>query len=174
MALNSLKVKKNNQYKLSPEIEIILAFITIILLLIFFGSCNPVKQVLGDNNKFEVVAAEVIKRGYCECDTLYKFKTDTLEVHDTTTIVYVDTAVINDTTYLWETKYHTITKVRTIRDSVKMVVIDSARINVLRKELKDSETKLKAALGDQKGLKKIMFLMGGGGLVFFLLLFKLR
>jgi len=124
--------------------------------------------------KFEVVASEVIKRGYCECDTLYKFKTDTLELHDTTTVVYVDTAVINDTTYLWETKFHTVTKVRTIRDSVKLVVIDSARINVLRKELKDSETKLKAALGDQRGLKRIMFLMGGGGLVFFLLLFKLR
>jgi Flp pilus assembly protein TadB len=86
----------------------------------------------------------------------------------------VDTTKVNDTTYLWETKFHTVTKVRTIRDSVKMVVIDSARINVLRKELKDSEAKLKAALGDQKGLKKIMFLMGGGGLVFFLLLFKLR
>jgi hypothetical protein len=171
MALNSRRVKKN---KLSPEIELILAFISIILLLILFGSCNPVKQVLGDNNKFEVVAAEVIKRGYCLNDTTIIRKTDTLELHDTTTVVYVDTTKVNDTTYLWETKFHTVTKVRTIRDSVKMVVIDSARVNVLRKELKDSEAKLKAALGDQKGLKRIMFLMGGGGLVFFLLLFKLR
>jgi len=152
----------------------ILAFISIILLLIFFGSCNPTKQVLGDNKKFEVVAAEVIKRGYCECDTLYKFKSDTIEVHDTTTMVYVDTAVINDTTYLWETKFHTVTKVRTIRDSVKLVLVDSARIKVLGKELKDTESKLNAALKDQKGLKRIMFFMGGGALIFFLLLFKLK
>jgi hypothetical protein len=167
-------VKKNNQYKLSPEIEIILAFITIILLLILFGSCNPVKQVLGDNKKFEVVAAEVIKRGYCECDTLYRFKTDTLEVHDTTTIVYVDTAVINDTTYLWETKFHTVTKVRTIRDSVKMVLVDSARIKVLTKELSDAKSMEKLAVGDMKKLQRMVYLIGGGALLFFLLLFKLK
>jgi len=154
--------------------EMLIAFITIILLLIIFGSCNPVKQVLGDNKKFEVVAAEAIKRGYCECDTLYKFKTDTLEVHDTTTFVYVDTAIINDTTYLWETKFHTITKVRTIRDSVKLVLVDSARIKVLTKELSDAKTKEKLALQDMKSLRKMVYLIGAGALAFFLLLFKLK
>lgn len=152
----------------------ILAFISIILLLILFGSCNPVKQVLGDNKKFEVVAAEVIKRGYCECDTLYKFKTDTLEVHDTTTIVYVDTTVINDTTYLWETRFSTITKLRTIRDSVKLVVVDSSRIKVLTKELLDAKTKEKIAMDDMKSLRKMVYLIGGGAVAFFLLLFKLK
>jgi len=152
----------------------ILAFISIILLLIFFGSCNPIKQVLGDNKKFEVVAAEVIKRGYCECDTLYKFKSDTLEVHDTTTMVYVDTTVINDTTYLWETKFHTVTKVRTIRDSVKMIVIDSARIKVLTKELSDAKSMEKLALSDMKKLQRMVYLIGAGALLFFLLLFKLK
>jgi hypothetical protein len=164
-------VRKN---KLSPEIELILAFISIILLLIFFGSCNPVKQVLGDNNKFEVVAAEVIKRGYCECDTLYKFKSDTLEVHDTTTMVYVDTTKVNDTTYLWETKFHTVTKVRTIRDSVKLVLVDSARIKVLTKELSDAKSMEKLAVGDMKKLQRIVYLIGAGALLLFLLLFKLK
>lgn len=152
----------------------ILAFISIILLLILFGSCNPVKQVLGDNKKFEVVAAEVIKRGYCECDTLYKFKTDTIEVHDTTTFVYVDTTVINDTTYLWETRFNTITKIRTIRDSVKLVVVDSSRIKVLTKELLDAKTKEKIAMDDMKSLRKMVYLIGGGAVAFFLLLFKLK
>jgi len=152
----------------------LIAFISIILMLIIFGSCNPVKQVLGDNKKFEVVAAEVIKRGYCECDTLYKFKTDTLEVHDTTTIVYVDTTVINDTTYLWETKFHTITKLRTIRDSVKIVVVDSSRIKVLTKELLDAKAKEKLAMDDMKSLRKMVYLIGGGAVAFFLLLFKLK
>ena len=152
----------------------ILAFISIILLLILFGSCNPVKQVLGDNKKFEVVAAEVIKRGYCTNDTIYKTKTDTLELHDTTTIVHVDTMVVNDTTYLWETKYHTITKIRTIRDSVKMVVTDSARIKVLTKELHDAKKMEKLALDDMKSLRKIIYLLGSGALIFFLLLFKLK
>jgi hypothetical protein len=145
----------------------------IVVVMVLVG-CNPVRFVLRDAPSFRIVADEVIKRGYCLNDTTYIHSSDTLEVHDTTTMVYVDTTIVNDTTYLWETKFHTVTKVRTIRDSVKLVVIDSARINVLRKELKDSETKLKAALGDQKGLKKIMFLMGGGSLLFFLLLFKFK
>jgi len=174
MALNLRRVKKNSQYKLSPELELILAFISIILLLILFGSCNPVKQVLGDNKKFEVVAAEVIKRGYCLNDTTIIRKTDTLEVHDTTTIVYVDTAVINDTTYLWETKFHTVTKIRTIRDSIKMVLVDSARIKVLTKELSDAKSMEKLALGDMKKLQRIVYFIGGGALLFFLLLFKLK
>ena len=164
-------MKKN---KLSPEIEMLLAFISIIALIIFFGSCNPVKQVLGDNKKFEVVAAEVIKRGYCLNDTTYIFSTDTLEITDTLTLVYVDTSVVNDTTYLWETKFHTVTKTRTIRDSIKSVVIDSAQVKVLRRHLQDSEKKLSAALKDYKVLKRIMFFMGGGALIFFLLLFKLK
>jgi hypothetical protein len=152
----------------------ILAFISIILLLILFVSCNPVKQVLDDKKKFEVVAAEVIKRGYCLNDTIYKTKTDTLEVHDTTTFVYVDTAVINDTTYLWETKFHTITKVRTIRDSLKLVIVDSARIKVLTKQLNDAKSKEKLALGEMKSLRKMVYLIGAGALAFFLLLFKLK
>jgi len=90
------------------------------------------------------------------------------------TMVYVDTAVVNDTTYLWETKFHTITKTLTIRDSIKSVVIDSAQVKVLRRHLQDTETKLSAALNDQKILKRIMFFMGGGALIFFLLLFKLK
>jgi hypothetical protein len=152
----------------------LIAFISIILLLIIFGSCNPVKQVLDDKKKLEVVAAEVIKRGYCLNDTIYKTKTDTLEVHDTTTFVYVDTAVINDTTYLWETKFHTISKVRTIRDSVKIVVADSAKINVLTKQLSDAKSMEKLALGEMKSLRKMVYLIGAGALAFFLLLFKLK
>lgn len=152
----------------------LIAFISIILLLIIFGSCNPVKQVLDDKKKFEVVAAEVIKRGYCLNDTIYKTKTDTIEVHDTTTFVYVDTAVINDTTYLWETKFHTITKVRTIRDSVKLVVVDSSRIKVLTKQLSDAKSMEKLALGEMKSLRKMVYLIGAGALAFFLLLFKLK
>jgi hypothetical protein len=145
----------------------------IVVVMVLVG-CNPVRFVLRDAPSFRIVADEVIKRGYCLNDTTYIHSSDTLEVHDTTTMVFVDTTIVNDTTYLWETKFHTVTKTRTIRDSIKSVVIDSAQVKVLRRNLQDTETKLSAALKDQKGLKKIMFLMGGGSLLFFLLLFKLR
>jgi len=147
---------------------------SVLLIVMVLIGCNPVRFVLRDAPSFRIVADEVIKRGYCLNDTTYIHSTDTLEVHDTTTMVYVDTAVINDTTYFWETKFQTITKVRTIRDSIKSVVVDSAQVKVLRRHLKDTEIKLNAALNDQKGLKRIILFMGGGALLFFLLLFKLK
>lgn len=102
------------------------------------------------------------------------YNTDTLEVHDTTTMVYVDTAVVNDTTYFWETKFQTITKTKTIRDSIKSVVIDSAQVQVLRSQLNDAVYLRDSAIKDMKGLRKIIYLIGGGALMFFLLLFKLK
>jgi hypothetical protein len=147
---------------------------SVLLIVMVLIGCNPVRFVLRDSSSFQKVADEVIKRGYCLNDTTIIRSTDTLEVHDTTTMVYVDTAVINDTTFFWETKFQTITKTRTIRDSIKSVVVDSAQVKVLRRNLQDTEIKLNDALNDQKGLKRIMLLMGGGALLFFLLLFKLK
>jgi hypothetical protein len=89
-------------------------------------------------------------------------------------MVYVDTAVINDTTYFWETKFQTITKTKTIRDSIKSVVIDSAHVQVLRRQLNDAVKLREVAISEMKGLRKIIYLIGGGALVFFLLLFKLK
>jgi hypothetical protein len=145
-----------------------------VLILLIFVSCNPVRQVLKDPVKFEAVADEMIKRGYCLNDTIYQHSTDTLEVHDTTTMVLVDTTIINDTTYFWETKFQTITKVRTIRDSIKSVVIDSSQVQVLRKQLAAANGLKEAAVKDMKGLRKILQIGAAACAVFFLLLFKLK
>ncbi len=145
-----------------------------LLILLLFAGCNPVRQVLKDPVKFEAVADEMIKRGYCLNDTIYQHSSDTIEVHDTTTMVLVDTTVINDTTYLWETKFQTITKVRTIRDSIKAVVIDSAQVQVLRKQLAAANGLKDAAVKDMKGLRKILQIGAAAAAVFFLLLFKLK
>jgi hypothetical protein len=136
--------------------------------------CNPVRFVLRDQPSFRIVADEVIKRGYCLNDTTFVYNTDTLEVHDTTTMVYVDTAVINDTTYFWETKFQTISKTRTIRDSIKSVVIDSAQVQVLRRQLNDAVKLRDVSMSEMKGLRRMLYLIGGGALMFFLLLFKLK
>ena len=142
--------------------------------LLIFASCNPIKQVLKNPARFEVIKDEVIKRGYCANDTLFIFKSDTTEVHDTTTLVYVDTATIRDSVYFWETKFQTITKVRTIRDSVKSVVIDSALVQALRKEMDTAKSREDVAMKDVKRLRKMLQLGAAGALIFFLLLFKLK
>lgn len=42
----------------------------LILISLFIISCNPVKRVLNNQKKFEIVAQEVVKRGYCINDTI--------------------------------------------------------------------------------------------------------
>lgn len=145
-----------------------------LLILLLFAGCNPVRQVLKDPIKFEAVADEMVKRGYCANDTIYTHSTDTLEFHDTTLVIDTITEVRNDTAYFLETKFQTITKVRTIRDSVKSVVIDSAQVQVLRKQLAEANNLKEVAMKDVKGLKKILQLGAAACIVFFLLLFKLK
>ena len=145
-----------------------------LVLLILLSSCNPVKQVLNSPARFEVIKDEVIKRGYCLNDTSFIFITDTTELHDTTTLVYVDTATIRDSVYFWETKFQTITKTRTIRDSVKSVIVDSALVQVLRKEREAALNREQVALKDSKRLNNILKFGAAGALIFFLLLFKLK
>ena len=157
-------------YKLSEENELLFAFIGLILLILLFGSCNPVKKVLTDPYKFAIVKDTVIKRGYCKCDTSFFYVTDTLEITDTLVQVYIDTLKLNDTTFLWETKFHTITKTKIIRDSIKSTVVDSAMAGVLRKELWIEKEKNK----ENRSWKKMFIIAVSSSVAFFLLLFKLK
>jgi hypothetical protein len=157
-------------FKLSEENELLFAFIGIILLLIFFSSCNSVKKVLKDPTRFGIIKDTVIKRGYCKCDTSFLFVTDTIEINDTLVEIYVDTLNIKDTTVLWETKFHTVTKIRTIRDSIKMVVVDTAMAGLLRKELFIEKEKNK----ENRSWKKMFIVAVSSAVAFFLLLFKLK
>lgn len=50
----------------------------IILGSLFIASCNPVKRILKDPVKFNQVAEEVVRRGYCVNDTIIEIVTDTL------------------------------------------------------------------------------------------------
>lgn len=161
-------------FKLKEEYELLIGFVGLLLLVLYFSSCNPVKKVLTDPYKFSVVKDSVIKRGYCKCDTSFLYITDTITTVDTLVEVYVDTINIKDTTIFWETKFNTITKVRTIRDSVKIVLTDSTRVKLLSKELNDAKTMEKLALSEMKSLRKMLYLIGGGALAFFLILFKLK
>jgi hypothetical protein len=145
-----------------------------LVLLIALSSCNPVKQVLKSPEKFAIIKDTVISRGYCKSDTLTLYSSDTTYLHDTTTLVFVDTAVIKDSVYFYETKFQTITKKVTIRDSVKSVVIDSALVQVLRKEKDIAINREQVAMTDIKKLRKMLQLGAAGALIFFLLLFKLK
>jgi hypothetical protein len=103
----------------------------IIVLLLLLIACNPVKQVLRDREKFDEVAKEVIKAGYCANDTIIVTKSDTLVTTDTVNNIYIDTEYRNDTVYLTKNIRSIATKKIIIKDTIKKVVVDNARINVL-------------------------------------------
>jgi hypothetical protein len=106
----------------------------ILFIITFFVSCNPVKQVLKDRNKFDQVAKEVIKSGMCANDTTFVVKSDTLVEVDTLVRIdtLTDTYVLNDTTYITKWKTREITKSITIHDTIKSFIVDNARVRLLQ------------------------------------------
>ena len=105
-----------------------------LLLLILFIGCNPVKQVLRDQEKLEEVAKVVVKGGWCASDTTFITKSDTLIEIDT--LVRIDTEtytqIINDTTYITKWKTRDIVKSTTIHDTLKSYIVDNARVRLLQ------------------------------------------
>jgi hypothetical protein len=134
---------KPNKYDLQDAIFYFILIATAIFIVLGSSGCNPVKKVLKDPKRTSVMAAEIIKRGYCTNDTTI------IEIHDTTTtidtvdvpVIFTDTIMRNDTLVFWETKYYDIIKTKTVVKQVDRIVIDSARINVLENELKQWKTK---------------------------------
>lgn len=101
----------------------------ILLLSLLILSCNPVKQVLKDKARFEELAKEVVRSGYCANDTIIQTKSDTLVTYDT---VYEKGAEIINDIYRTDTLRipvtKKITKTITIRDTVQKIVVDNSRI----------------------------------------------
>ena len=110
------------------------------LFLLLFIACNPVKQVLKDKNKLDKVAEVVVKSGYCANDTTIITKSDTTFQYDTSYVsdTIIDLRTINDTQYVTLPK-KVITRTITIRDTIKSVVVDGARVLLFQKELSKSE-----------------------------------
>ena len=104
------------------------------LLLILLVGCNPVKQVLKNQEMLEEVAKVVVKGGWCANDTTFITKSDTLVEVDTLVRIdtLTDTYVLNDTTYITKWKTREITKSITIHDTIKSFIVDNARVRLLQ------------------------------------------
>jgi hypothetical protein len=134
-------------YRLAFIYAFLLTLIAILL------SCNPVKQVLKDKEKLDKVAEVVVKAGYCANDTTIITKSDTTIQYDTTYETQIQINEKTDTIRIPKV----ITRTITIRDTIKNVVVDNARINLLQKEInayKESTYELKEELLHWKELAK--------------------
>lgn len=118
-------------------------------------ACNPVKQVLKDKKKLDIVAVEVIRQGYCINDTIVETRVDTLYQSDSSAInsitLYkeIDTIFTDGTTLRIDSagvlsvgcpvkvQYKTVTKTETIRDKSleKILKKDIARLDSVKREL---------------------------------------
>ena len=142
------------------------------IFILFFISCNPVKKVLNDREKFDFVAKKVVESGlYCANDTIILTKSDTTIKVDTLTLIdkEFEVKVYNDTTYItqWQTKY--VNKNVIIRDTVKSVVVDNARIKLLQEDLlKANEEKLNWKERANKTFGYLLLLICGIGVYLFL------
>jgi len=105
-----------------------------ILLLILLIGCNPVKQVLRDQDKLEQVAKVVIAGGWCANDTTFITKSDTLIEVDTLVEVHTNVQIrnINDSVYVTNWKTKNIIKSVTIHDTLKSYIVDNARVRLLQ------------------------------------------
>ena len=108
--------------------------IRISLLLLLLIGCNPVKQVLRDQDKLEEVAKVVVKGGWCANDTTFIVKSDTLVEFDTLVNIdiQVDTQKVNEFVYITNWKTREITKSITIHDTIKSFIVDNARVRLLQ------------------------------------------
>ena len=141
------------------------------LLLLLLIGCNPVKQVLRDQEKLEEVAKVVVKGGWCANDTTFITKSDTLVEMDTIIRIdtQTDTQIFNDTTYITKWKTRDITKTLTIHDTIKSFIVDNARVRLLQAD----SARLTFELNEWEGKAKkrqlwIFLLIGMMGAYFYI------
>ena len=136
-----------------------------------FG-CNPVKQVLNDKSKFDQVAAEVIRQGYCANDTLLIVKSDTIVMVDSLIEVYSDTTIINDTAYVTLWKNRNFYKTLTIHDTLRSIIVDNARVKQLQAD-NDKITKQSEEY-KQNATHRLYWFIIACAIILFLILYKIR
>lgn len=141
------------------------------LFLLLFLGCNPVKQVLRDQDKLEQVAKVVVAGGWCANDTTFITKSDTLVEVDTLTYVNTEThtQIVNDTTYITKWKSRDIKTTVTIHDTLRSYIVDNARVRLLQTD----SARLSNEMIEWKGKAKrrqlwIFLLLGIVGLYFYL------
>ena len=145
-------------------------YIKLLLFLLIVFSCNPVKKVLNDPKKFEKVAQEVIKRGYCINDT-------TIVINTTDTIIITQEEEFNDTMLIengfcnFDTtlksglhikfenghlyvKEKRVTKTNIVTKNSTKYIRDIALENILKKDITASQDSIKFLQGSVLSYKE--------------------
>ena len=119
--------------------------IAIILLILSAIGCDPVRRVLDDPAHRTRVADELLRDGLCRYDTLTIVKRDTIIRTDTVgeIIIFTDTTIERDTVRITATKFRDIVRTVTIRDTLKMTVVDASGRDAHIRQVSELEGRLK-------------------------------
>lgn len=120
-------------------------YIAVILLTISAIGCDPVRRVLDDPAHRTRVSDELLRDGLCRYDTLTVIKTDTLIKTDTIgeIVIFTDTSFKSDTVRITATKFRDIVRTVTIRDTLKLTVVDASGRDAHIRQVSELEGRLK-------------------------------
>jgi hypothetical protein len=120
-------------------------YIAVILLTISAIGCDPVRRVLDDPAHRTRVADQLLRDGLCRYETLTIVKRDTITRTDTIGEIYIftDTSIVRDTVRITATKWREIVRTVTIRDTLKLTVMDASGRDANMKHIAELEGRLK-------------------------------
>jgi hypothetical protein len=119
--------------------------IVVILLILSAIGCDPVRRVLDDPAHRTRLADELLRDGLCRYDTLTVVKTDTLIKTDTIgeIVIFTDTSIERDTVRITATKWRDIVRTVTIRDTLRITVVDASGRDAHIRQVSELEGRLK-------------------------------
>jgi len=117
--------------ELNNSLYLLGSIVMALILVVAMQSCNSVKRVLSDPAKTETVGREWEKINPCNNDTFVVSKADTTATTDTVYSTIADTTILDGKeTIVIKKVPQIITRVVTIRDTIKSFVVDNRRLYI--------------------------------------------
>lgn len=129
---------KQTQKKMNKQTRTVLLLILAVYLIgviMVLSSCNPVNKVLKDETKSRIVFNELVARNWCANDTTIINTSDTTILLDTLYTIESDTVNIEVPNIKEVIKTKLVTKTITIRDTIKSIVVDRTKEQLLNNQI---------------------------------------
>jgi hypothetical protein len=149
--------------------------LAIIVSILFFASCSPVKKVLKNKKDFEAIGQVWAMQNPCVTDTVVSYKADTIineKMQVDTLLLPADTLTVNNNYHTQKVIVKTFTKTVLIHDTAKIIVQDVRALNALRQQLLQSQ---KDATDFERKAKIRLWMLGAlAALLLLIIIIKLK
>lgn len=121
--------------KQTRTVLLLILAVYLIGVIMVLSSCNPVNKVLKDETKSRIVFNELVARNWCANDTTIINTSDTTILLDTLYTIESDTVNIEVPNIKEVIKTKLVTKTITIRDTIKSIVVDRTKEQLLNNQI---------------------------------------